>query len=61
MPVEAVRVGRPGAASRAIALTTPRWAKTVLGGFGEWPSHITWVRYGVKRDSAALLGSQSMI
>jgi len=26
-----------------------------MGGYREWPWHITWVRYGVKRDSAALL------
>jgi hypothetical protein len=26
-----------------------------MGGFREWPWHITWVRYGVRRDSAALL------
>jgi 2'-5' RNA ligase len=28
---------------------------TEMGGYREWPWHITWVRYGVKRDSAALL------
>ncbi len=27
-----------------------------LGGYREWPWHITWVRYGVHRDRAALLG-----
>jgi 2'-5' RNA ligase len=26
-----------------------------MGGYREWPWHITWVRYGIKRDSAALL------
>ena len=26
-----------------------------MGGYREWPWHITWVRYGVRRDSAALL------
>jgi hypothetical protein len=26
-----------------------------MGGFREWPWHITWVRYGIKRDSASLL------
>jgi 2'-5' RNA ligase len=28
---------------------------TEMGGYREWPWHITWVRYGVRRDSAALL------
>jgi 2'-5' RNA ligase len=28
---------------------------TAMGGYREWPWHITWVRYGVQRDSAALL------
>jgi len=28
---------------------------TAMGGYREWPWHITWVRYGVRRDSAALL------
>jgi 2'-5' RNA ligase len=26
-----------------------------MGGYREWPWHITWVRYGIKCDSAALL------
>jgi hypothetical protein len=26
-----------------------------MGGYREWPWHITWVRYGVKCDSAAML------
>ena len=26
-----------------------------MGGYREWPWHITWVRFGVQRDSAALL------
>jgi 2'-5' RNA ligase len=26
-----------------------------MGGYREWPWHITWVRYGVKCDSVALL------
>ena len=26
-----------------------------MGGYREWPWHITWVRYGIQRDSAALL------
>ena len=26
-----------------------------MGGYREWPWHVTWVRYGVRRDSAALL------
>jgi hypothetical protein len=26
-----------------------------LGGYRDWPWHITWVRYGVNRDRAALL------
>jgi 2'-5' RNA ligase superfamily len=26
-----------------------------MGGYREWPWHITWVRYGVRCDSAALL------
>jgi len=26
-----------------------------MGGYREWPWHITWVRFGVRRDSAALL------
>jgi len=26
-----------------------------MGGYREWPWHITWIRYGVRRDAAALL------
>jgi 2'-5' RNA ligase superfamily len=26
-----------------------------MGGYREWPWHITWVRFGIQRDSAALL------
>jgi hypothetical protein len=26
-----------------------------MGGYREWPWHITWVRYGIKCDSAAML------
>jgi hypothetical protein len=26
-----------------------------MGGYREWPWHITWVRYGIRCDSAALL------
>lgn len=26
-----------------------------MGGYREWPWHITWIRYGIKCDSAAML------
>jgi hypothetical protein len=30
-------------------------AHVELGGYREWPWHITWIRYGVRCDSAAML------
>jgi hypothetical protein len=49
--VEVLDAGELDAARRRLFDAT----HVEMGGYREWPWHITWVRYGVKCDSAAML------